>query len=156
MYLSKPGNLEKPSAANSIARFRNRQAWRGPVVVFGLCLAVYMVDRPHPEVDTVTAPYTAFSLARWGSFDIHYPQLRYLLPFEVRELEDGRWISMRPVGSALAALPFVAPLAWYQETPPAVSVMLYLGKVAAACCVALAAAIFFSLCLRLVPAGAVA
>src|SRR5262245_27881305 len=84
-------------------------AWRTALAVFLGCLLVYHSNgRPHPEVDCMAAPYTAWSLVRHGSLDLRpYPNLAKYVGFHVRELPDGRWLSIRPPGDALAAVPFV-------------------------------------------------
>src|SRR5579885_2127611 len=81
--------------------------------VFLLCLAVYFVNgRPQPEVDCVVAPYVAWSLVRHGSLDLtSCDDLTQHHPSELHATPDGRLVSFRPIGSALAAVPFVAPCA---------------------------------------------
>jgi hypothetical protein len=115
------------------------------------CLLIYLVNgRPHGEVDCVAAPYAAWSLVRHGSLDLHfYPALRTVVGSQVRALPGGAWVSIRPPGSALAALPLVAPLAAVRERPLADSWMQQLGKLAAAYSVAGAAGLFFGACRRL-------
>jgi hypothetical protein len=120
------------------------------------CLAVYLANgRPHPEVDCVGAPYTAWSLVRKGSVDLReYPELRQYVGASIRELPDGSWVSMRPLGSALAVMPFVAPFAILQKKPLSETAMHQLGKLAAAVWLAVAAGFFFVVCQRLAPAAA--
>jgi hypothetical protein len=120
------------------------------------CFLVYLANgRPLPEVDCITAPYVAWSLVRHGSFDLRgYDDLRPYVGTEVRVLPDGRWVSFRPPGSALTALPVVAPLAAWSQRPPRAALMAHLGKLAAAASVAGAALLFFLLCRRLVPGAA--
>lgn len=124
--------------------------------VFLLCLAVYLVNgRPQPEVDCVAAPYVAWSLVRHGSLDLtSCDDLTQHHPSELHATPDGRLVSFRPIGSALAAVPFVAPCAAASATPPRTSVMLQLGKLTAATWVAASAVLFFFLCRRLVPRAA--
>jgi hypothetical protein len=123
--------------------------------VFLLCLAVYHLNgRAHAEVDCVAAPYVAWSLVRHASLDL--TPCEELEPYrgtELHETADGRWVSYRPIGSALAAVPFVAPFA-VRGTPPSAGTMLQLGKLTAAVWVAASAVLFFLLCRRLVPRAA--
>jgi hypothetical protein len=121
-----------------------------------LCLLVYHLNgKPHPELDTVAAPYTAWALVRHGSLDLrHYEELRRYLPSFVRELPDGSWVSMRPPGSALAAVPVMAPFALTREQPLSMMAMDTLGKLAATLSVAGAAGLFFIVCRRLTPEAA--
>src|SRR5207237_10541571 len=60
----------------------------------------------------------------------------------------------RPPGSALAAVPFVAPFALLRDQNLREVDMVHLGKLAAAVSVAAAAALFLVVCRRLAPAGA--
>jgi hypothetical protein len=124
--------------------------------VFLFCLAVYLVNgRPHPEVDCVAAPYVAWSLVRHGSLDLtHCDDLAPYHGTELHATADGRWVSYRPIGSALAAVPFVAPFAAVSATPPRAMTMLQLGKLTAAAWVAASAVLFFLLSRRLVPSAA--
>jgi hypothetical protein len=124
--------------------------------VFLACLVIYHANgRPRPEIDCVAAPYTAWALLRTGSIDLRpYPDVAYLEPWAIRALPDGRVVSIRPVGSALAVVPFVAPFAVFSEQPPNAMNMLHLGKLSSATAVAGAAALFYLLCLRLAPAAA--
>ena len=126
--------------------------------VFLLCLAVFLINgRPHPEVDTVAAPYVAWSLVRHGSYDLRqYPNLKPYLyrGGPVRTRHDGSLVSMRPPGSALAAVPFVAGFALVHEQPLGDANMQQLGKLAASVSVAAAAVLFFLVCRRLTPAAA--
>src|SRR5438105_11472181 len=73
--------------------------------------------------------------------------------FPVRALPTGMWISQRPPGDALAAVPVVAPLALFSERSPESSVMMMLGKVAAALAVAGASVLFFHVCRQVAPGG---
>jgi len=124
--------------------------------IFVTCLLVYhATGRAQGEADTVAAPYTAFSMVRHGSLDLrYYPLLRPHLGRVIRELADGSWISERPPGSALMAVPFMAPFAALGEQPPTDIRMDHLGKLAGACSVAAAAVLMFVICLRLVPSAA--
>src|SRR5258708_40269766 len=108
--------------------------------------------RPHPEVDCSAAPYMAWSIVRHGSLDLrYYPDMKQYLGNVVRPMPDGSWLSMRSPGSALAAVPFVLPLALFRESPPSAQSMHQLGKLSAAVSIAWAAALFFVVCLRLSP-----
>jgi hypothetical protein len=129
---------------------------RSTLVVFLTCLVVYhTTGRPQAEVDCVAAPYTAFSLVRHGSLDLHYySELRPQVGEDIRELSDGTWVSMRPPGSAFMAVPFIAPFAVLRERPPRALDMLYLGKISAAFSVAAAASFLFAVCKRLIPNAA--
>lgn len=120
------------------------------------CMVVYLANgRPHPEVDCVAAPYTAWSLVRHGTLDLRpYPTLGRYCGSCIRELPEGSWVSMRPPGSALAAVPVVAPLALTLPEPLADNAMHHLGKLAAAFSVAAATGFFYVVCRRLAPAGA--
>jgi hypothetical protein len=128
------------------------------VRVFLLCLVVFLANgRPHPEVDCVAAPYTAWSLVRHGSYDLRgYGELERHVGAGgiIREGLAGAWVSMRPPGSALAAVPFVAPFAAFREQPLRDRDMHHLGKLVAAVSVAAAAVFFFLTCRRLAPAAA--
>ena len=103
-------------------------------MVFLVPLMVYLANgRPHPEVDCVAAPYTAWSLVRHGSLSLcRYPELHRYAPAVLVWLPSGVLVSERPPGSALAALPFVAPLALLREEPLPPAAMLQLGKLVAA------------------------
>jgi hypothetical protein len=118
-------------------------------------LVVYHANgRPHPEVDCIAAPYTAWSLVRHGSLDLRrYPCLAARLNAGINELPDGSWGSRYPPGSTLAMLPFVAPLAIVREEPLTGPHMEILGKLAAACFVAAAAGLFFLLCKEVAPSA---
>jgi hypothetical protein len=134
---------------------RQRSA-RASLAIFLGCLVLYHLNgRPHAGFDTFAAPYTAWSLVRHGSLDLRpYEELRLCLGTHVKELPDGRWVSIRGPGSALVAVPVVAPLAMIHERPPSATTMHHLGKLAAAGCVAAAAVLFFGLCRRLAPSAA--
>lgn len=127
---------------------------RPPVLllIFGF-LAVYLCNgRPHPESDCVPAPYTAWSIVRHGSFDLrYYPELERFLGTCIMKLPGGAWVTRYPPGSAIAAVPFVAPFAILHAQPPSGNTMLMIGKLAAALAVACAATLFFLICRRLVP-----
>jgi Dolichyl-phosphate-mannose-protein mannosyltransferase len=119
-------------------------------------LLIYQLNgRPHPEVDCVAAPYTAWSLVCHASLDLRGDSdLLYLVGDHIGVMPDGSWVSIRPPGSALAAIPVVAPFAIFREHPLPAPFMNQLGKLAAACSVAIAAALFFVVCRRLAPTSA--
>jgi hypothetical protein len=133
-----------------------RSRVRDAVGVFLLCLTVYLLNgRAHAEVDCVAAPYVAWSLVRHGSLDLSsYPDLVPYYDTELHATSDGRWVSYRPLGSALAAVPFVAPFAALSKNPPRGNTMLQFGKLTAAVWVAASVVLFFCLCRRLVPQSA--
>ncbi|QJW99717.1 glycosyltransferase family 39 protein [Frigoriglobus tundricola] len=117
--------------------------------------AAFANGRPHPEVDCVAAPYTAWSLARAGTFDVgRYPELSPYDQYHVLQVSAGVRVSIRPPGNALTALPFVAPLAAVRERPPSSLAMLQLGKLVGAACVAVAACLFHIVCRRVAPSAA--
>lgn len=142
-------------AVSSPANTQGKIGWAVGGVMLG-CLLVYHANgKPHPEMDTVAAPYTAWSIARHGSLDLRaYEELRRYVPSFIRELPDGAWISMRPPGSAFVAVPVIAPFAATREAPLSMMTMDTLGKLAAALCVAGAAGLFFVVCRRLAPEAA--
>ena len=129
---------------------------RDPVGLFLLCLTVYFVNgRTHAEVDCVAAPYVAWSLVRHHSLDLtDYKDLTSFRGTELAATPDGRWVSYRPIGSGLAAAPFVVPLALWSAAPPSASTMLQLGKLTAAVWVAASVVLFFLLCRHLAPRAA--
>jgi hypothetical protein len=133
-----------------------RSAVLAALGIFWGCLLVYHANgRPHAGFDTVGAPYTAWAMVRHGSLDLHsYRELERFVGPTIFELSDGRWVSFRPPGIALAVVPVVAPLAAFREEPVGITAMHHLGKLAAAAHVAGAAVLFFFLCRRLVPAAA--
>jgi hypothetical protein len=139
------------------AERRPASPWAGPIGVFLGCLAVYLANgRAQAEVDCLAAPYAAWSLVRHGSLDLRpYPEMRPCLGLHVQQNADGSWVSQRPIGSTLAAFPFVAPVALFREQPPEPNVMMYLGKLAGAFAAAGAAAVFFVLCRRFAPGACV-
>jgi hypothetical protein len=138
------------------AQVSRRREVREAAGLFLLCLAVYHLNgRPHAEVDCVAAPYVAWSLVRHGSLDL--TECRELVRYrgsELRATADGRWVSYRPIGSALAAVPFVTPFAVGAATPPSATAMLHLGKLTAAVWVAGSVALLFVICRRHVPPAA--
>lgn len=127
-------------------------------VVFALCFAGYLANlRALTEADCVPAPYTAWALVQTGSFDVgSYPYLEVFRGGVVIPASDGGWVSRYPPGSSLAAVPFVAPLVLLFEEPVGSGAMRRVGKLTAAVCVALAAALFFLIMRQVAPSGAVA
>ena len=120
------------------------------------CLAVYHLNgKPQFEVDCITPPYTAWSLARHGSLDLrpHAVHLEQYLGTEVVARPDGSWIAFRPPGMSLVILPLVAPFAWLGVDAPSALPMMHVGKLAAAICVSLSVVIFFFLARRWVPSA---
>ncbi len=138
---------------------RSGVRWATLAAVFFGCVAIYHSNgRPHAEVDCAFAPYTAWSLVRHGSFDVRpYSEMRpyFGVGLHLIELADGSWVSIRPPGSALVAVPFVAPLALFREQPLSPNAMMALGKLVAAFCTAGAVVFFYALCRRLAPAASV-
>jgi hypothetical protein len=130
--------------------------WRAGLLIFLTCLVFYHANgRPIAEVDCVPAPYEAWSLTRHGSFDLRpYRDLPGAIGPGTRELPDGTLITGYPPGSALAALPIVAPIAAFRERPFYAATMLHLGKFVAALYVAGSVVVFYFLCLRQVPSAA--
>jgi hypothetical protein len=130
---------------------------KSAIALFFICLVIYHLNgRAHAEVDCVAAPFTAWSLVKHGNLDLReYPELHHHLGTCIREMPDGSHLSMRPPGSALAALPVIAPLALFRDTPPRAASMLQLGKLSAALSVAASAVVFYLLCLHLAPVAAV-
>jgi hypothetical protein len=120
-----------------------------------LLLGIYHANgRPHPEVDCIPAPYVAWAMLRDASLDLRdFPDL---IPYRgtcVRAAPDGSVRSRYPIGSALAMLPFVAPLAVLQHDPPSLAVMFVLGKLAGACFTVAATVLVFLICREVAPAG---
>ncbi len=125
--------------------------------VFLVCLPVYLANgRPHPEVDCMAAPYVAWSLLRHGSCDVrYYPELKkYVGTIHIQKQPDGACVPMRTPGSALAAVPLMAPVALLHDQPLGETDMQQLGKLAAAISIAAAAALFFAVCRTVAPGAA--
>jgi 4-amino-4-deoxy-L-arabinose transferase-like glycosyltransferase len=120
-----------------------------------ICLGVFLANgRPMAEVDCVAAPYMAWSFVRHGSFDLsRYAELTPYLGGPIRAVPDGAWMSIRPPGAALFAVPIVAPLAAFREQPLGGEAMLQIGKLVGALSVAGAAVFFFLVVRRLAPAA---
>jgi len=126
------------------------------LTVFILIVSAFLVylcnGRPHAESDCVPAPYTAWAVIRHGSFDLRpYPELKHYLGSCIVTSSSGAWVTMYPPGTALLAVPFVAPLALFYEKPPSGNTMLQIGKLAAALSVACATGLFYLICRRLAP-----
>lgn len=126
------------------------------VLIIVACMAVYFCNgRPHASVDCVPATYTAWSILRHGSLDLRpYPEMDYYRDRGLVKRADGAWVTMRPLGSVFAAMPFIAPVALSRAQPPSGNTMLQLGKLAGAFSVACAAALFFLVCRRIAPRAA--
>jgi hypothetical protein len=128
------------------------------LLIFLACLALYSVNgREISEIDCDIAPYTAWSLARHATFDV----ARYAVPRDMQSTgvlvtaRNGALLSKYPPGSAIAALPVVAPLALVQESPiERRSRMRRLGKFIASLYVAGTVVLIYLMCRRLAPAGA--
>lgn len=133
------------------------RGWRTGALIFFGCLAVYHVNgRNQSGVDTIPPVYTSWALAKHGTLDLApYPELRRFFGTSIQQSPDGRWVSIRSPGSALAALPVFAALAPFHESPLRPVNMAHLGKLAGAASVSAAAVVFFFLCRRLAPAAAV-
>jgi hypothetical protein len=128
---------------------------RADVGLFVLVLAACHANgRPQAEADCMTAPYTAWALARHGSIDLRpYPEMAPYVGTHVRELHDGRWVGFRPPGVPVTALPVFLPVALARDAPPRLVDMNHLGKLAAALCVAASAVLFAGVCRAWVPAA---
>jgi hypothetical protein len=97
----------------------------------------------------------AWSLVRQGSFDLRdYPDLERYVGGPIRAQPNGAWVSIRPPGSALAAVPIVAPFAVFRRQPFSDATMHQLGKLAAAFSAAGAAVFFLIICQRVAAIGA--
>src|SRR5947209_17602760 len=103
-----------------LSRFRTWAAdpdhpTRTATLLFLACLFIYHINgRNQSGCDTIPPAYTAWALVQRGSLDLsEYRELeRYVHGgLHIQEMPDGHWISIRPPGSALAAVPFVAPFA---------------------------------------------
>ena len=127
-----------------------------PLAIVVVSLCIFLSNRRAlPEIDCAAAPYMAWSLVRHGNYELQfYPYLEPFIGQPIRVRADGAWVSMRPPGSALAALPFIAPVALVRSEPIPPPSMHHVGKLAAAVYVALSAALFFVVCQRIAPAGA--
>lgn len=104
-----------------------------PIWLFLGCVVFYHLNgRYIAEIDSYVAPYAAWSLATRGTFDVS----RFAVATEkaagaTRALPDGRRVSIYPPGSAIAALPLIAPLAMLADEPPKRTAMNRLGKLVA-------------------------
>ena len=129
---------------------------RRGVAIFLSSLALYFVHYgPRTQVDCLPVPYTAWSLARYGDFNLNrYPELAKLVPGTIADLDDGRSVSRVPPGAAFAAVPLVAPFAFAMDRPMSTGKMRRLGKWVAALHVAGAVALFYLLCCAVAPSGA--
>ena len=131
--------------------------WRAPVWIFVGFMLLYQINGRHlGEVDCVPAPYVAWSLVHAGTLDLRaFPALRERAPSAVRTLDDGSLLSKYPLGSSLAAVPFLLPYVVTGIPPDAShSAMARFGKWVAASYVAGIAVLVYLLCQRLAPAAA--
>jgi hypothetical protein len=129
------------------------QRVRSGAILFFFCLTIYHANfRPIPQVDTIAAPYAAWSLIRHGTFELqHYAYLEQFLPNPIRADDNGRWLSRYPPGATLAAVPIVLPLALAFDEIPRPGTMRRIGKFVGASACALAVVFFWLTCLRLFP-----
>jgi hypothetical protein len=127
------------------------------VALFMLCLGLYWLNgRALSQADCIPAPYLAWSLMTRGSSDLRaYPELEKHLGMAILERPDGGWMSRYPPGSALVAMPVLAPLAAVRESVPTTGSMRNLGKLVASLCVAGAVVLFYLVALQVAPGGAV-
>lgn len=133
-----------------------KAGWKkiSPIVVFVVCVSIYMFGSPQPEVDCIPGPYTAWSLVRHGSFDVSkYDNLARYVPSALIVSRQGYWISKYPLGTILSALPVVAPLAIFRERPLAIGGMRTIGKIIGVLYVGAAVAIFFLMCREIIPSA---
>lgn len=126
------------------------------IALFCLCLVLYFAHfGPRAQLDYFPAPHAAWSLVRHGDFDLSgYPELERFVPGTIHELPGGRLLSRLPPGSAISALPFVAPFAAHSPLPLGLGNMRRLGKLVGAAHVAAAVVLFYFLCGVLAPGGA--
>lgn len=127
---------------------------RKPLMIFLLCLALYHANgKALPEVDCIAAPYTAWSIVRHGSLDLRpHEQLHpFFDSIHFLRNNQGQVVTLRSVGSAIMAVPVVAPFALFREKALSHTNMAHLGKLAGAICAAAAVALFFCICRRIVP-----
>jgi hypothetical protein len=125
-------------------------------LIFLGCLVAYHVNgRNQSGVDTIPPTYTAWAIAQHGSLDLsRYPELQRYVGVHIHAMADGRWLSIRPPGSALAAVPIMAPFVLFNEQPLREVDMNHLGKLAGAVWTSAAVVVFFFLSRRLAPAAA--
>ncbi|MHC4453289.1 MAG: glycosyltransferase family 39 protein [Planctomycetota bacterium] len=122
------------------------------IAVFFFCLFIYHLNLDdHNQVDTVPAPYVAWSLIHERNFDLneHVPSLQKYCGRVIICGPYGHWISKYPVGSAIMAIPHYAVCSLFLDKVPKKSRMMRLGKLVAATYCALATAIFFIIARRL-------
>ena len=123
-------------------------------LLVGLLVVYHINGRALPEIDCIPAPYAAWSFVRTGSFDLRaYHYLDKYVGRPVKELPDGRLLSIKPPGSTLAALPFVAPFALFRSEPLSSGGMRGLGKLVGASYVAASALLLLLICRHLAPAA---
>jgi hypothetical protein len=121
------------------------------VILFSLLLIVYLSNgKTLGSGDTLPARYLPLSILRHGSFylDEYLGPLRQNLPYlpYYLRLVNGHYVSDFPVGAAIPALPFYAPVA-IRGGIPSSDFLAQLEKLSAAVIVALSAVIlYFVLC----------
>lgn len=121
-------------------------------VLFSVLLIVYLANgKTLGSGDTLPARYIPLSILRSGNFylDAYLEPLTLhlsYLPYYLR-LVNGHYVSDFPVGAAILALPFYAPLAISGAIPPFSDFPAQLEKLSAAVVVALSAVVlYFVLC----------
>ena len=129
---------------------------RNVIAIFVLCLLVFLVNgRPHPEVDCVAAPYVAWSIVTGGSYELQvYEDIKQYYGGPILKREDGAVVSMRPPGSAIAAIPIILPFALTMERPFGAHDMHHIGKLVAVICVAISTVFLFLIIKCLAPSAA--
>lgn len=113
-----------------------------PLAVFAVALAIYLANgRSIPSDDTVPARLLPLSLLSERDFDLDEFPFLYEdgRPYFLQNAH-GRWVSTYPVGAAIAAVPFFAPLV-AAGVDPRSDVMVAAEKLSAATMVALSAAV---------------
>jgi hypothetical protein len=126
-----------------------------PAILFCTFMILYLANGVTKWVgDTLPARYLPFSILREGNFDLNEFQFLYAqkIPYYLIPL-NGRYLSLYPVGPAIAALPFYLIPA-LGGIPPTDGLLEDLEKLAAASMVALSACILY-LALRRLAGGRV-
>ncbi|MGN6370581.1 MAG: hypothetical protein ACTHN5_20200 [Phycisphaerae bacterium] len=138
-------------------RFYQLSPGRQALVLFFAFLAFYYVHpQPIIQVDVIAAPYVAWSLVRHLNFDTAaYADVQsHVHAVLMYTMADGARISLFPPGSAIAAVPVVAPVAMLRAAPLGFKGMMDLGKLAAALYAAGSVGVTYLLALRVAPRGA--
>jgi hypothetical protein len=128
-------------------------ASRLPLLVFAAALVIYLANgRSIPSADTVPARLLPASILSEGDFDLDEFSFLYEggRPYFLQHVH-GRYVSSYPVGAALAALPFFAPLV-AADVDPRSDLYVAAEKLAAATMVALSAAVLLLGLREIVPA----